>query len=446
MKKFVSLLLCILPLVCFGDDTNFLQTLFNAGNCTLIAGHAYTVSGALTATHTVNMNSASITTTLSSGPVIILSCGGSINGGTLKGTWNYLTPYNPGGGSGIKITCDNASVTFMTITQFSAYGIVCSSAVNGPTITNNNLNKIGYIAFSYIPNATKTGGIFNNNVVDRSMIPAANIHQPAIAIRGSNTVRTDTISGWTVSYNSVLMPLNPTDFSAECIDMWGAKNSTISNNTASGGSIGISSAFSSNVTTIRNKLTFQNQEGIEIHDNKNCSSNYDNANETAAQQGAVLLDGAVGCNHITLNNDTLTNPASSAVHAYFNTTYLYLNGCVLSSHHTGVDAQQSNFIFSTNTSIDCGSFSGTSGYYLDTSPGNLTIQGGSITHCTNAVFANYSNGTPAVVDNIYGYCVTLTGVTTQFGSAFSGGAHYGVNKGFITNCLIGVHVKAIILP
>ncbi|HXP51680.1 MAG TPA: MBG domain-containing protein, partial [Bacteroidia bacterium] len=108
-----------------------------------------------------------------------------------------------------------------------------------------------------------------------------------------------------------------------------------------------------------------------------------------------------------------------------------LNSCKITTSTYGVYMQQADTLVSNNCDINGNNSPGTIGYYIALAPGNITINGGAIRNCTCAVKA-YNTNTNAVVDNIVGTDVNLSGTVSQFCSFFTNGAHYGSNVRFIT--------------
>lgn len=415
------------------DDTAALQAQLDAGNLTLPAGHSnYTVTS-LTVNHTFDLNGNTIVSTATGGAVIRLnSKGATIKNGTIKGQWDYNTAYNTMGAYGIYIRSDSCTVYNMHITQFPAYGITCA-AVNKPYVTYCTIDKTGYIGFYYDPEAITVGGVFSNNLVDRSMLPASTVQQLAVGIRGStNTGKTST--GWDISNNTIRMPVNPTSWAAECIEIRNLVYGTCNNNSLHGGSIGLSVVRCSNFNSSFNKAVKGQLEGIEYASSFACTDNFSVADSSLSN--GILVDGYSvspsfpSSSYIYFNGDTVKHATDHAVEIAVNSSNIYMTGCVFSTSGKCVDIKSSTNIFSTNNKIDGGGGASTVGYNLDTAPSdllspvNLVVSGGSVTNCTYALFANHS-GTNAVVGGISFSGVNLAGTTNQQGSFFSHGAHYG---------------------
>lgn len=397
----------LVPVSGYADDTAALQALLTGGATSFPAGHTYNISGSLTVTHSLNLNGDIINNTSTAGATLkLMAAGITLTNGTLNGTWTSTMANNTSGTSGVGIYAANISVTNIKINNFPNYGIVTGGNYSGLVITGNTITNVGYVGFYYDSEGASTGGVFSNNTIDRSQIPPASVHQLAVGIRGSQTSGALT-TGWTISNNVIKMPSMPTDISAECMELKYMTNSTATNNTCIGGSISISNVRSTGLTISGNKLSGSELESIEFAD---CSTSASTGNTITVTAGdGILLDGAVGSNGIVLTNDIVSGATKACVHAYSGTQNLTITGCTLTTG-TGsqaVNLQKSNMVKISNTAFN-GNGAGSLAVMLDTCPGNLTINGGTISNFTKCVVA-ISNATSGLVTDY----VTMSGVTVN---------------------------------
>lgn len=440
------LLLLLLPLFARADDTAALNAALIAhagGTYTLSSGGTYTISSVLTvpANTDFKLNGSSITTTQTTGSAININAGGTVEGGVLTGTWNYATTLGSStGGTGIKVLGSNTTVTNMTIQGFQGYGFVCFVSAVNMSFTHNTVARTGYVAFLYDPEANLSANLtVSNNTFDRSMISPATIMQPAVVIRAANSITTDSLSGVTFSHNSVAMPVNPTGGSdqdaAEGIELRQVKASTVQANTLNHGTISISLVRCGEVIVTQNKCLNASQYGIENAYSHNITSSLNKI--TNAGRDGIIEDGwlSTAPTHFSHDlahvNDTITGSAASGIHLYIGTVRVVVSGCVITGSPKGINLQQADQLAISSTRIDGASIAGSSGIYVETSPGNIAIAAGSITNFANAVKA-YNTTSAAVVNNIVGNNVSLTGTPVQFASFFTNGAHYGTNVRFVT--------------
>lgn len=412
------------------DDTAALQALFNAGDCTLLPFHTYTVSAPLNVPHTVNMNNATIISTMTgaSQPVIKLTADGAgILNGTIQGPWDFTTAGNSSTGYyGIRVLANNCVISSISISQFSSYGIFCGP-YNNLTITHCNINKTGFIGFFYDSEANTTGGTFTYNTIDRSMISPTTILDATVDIRASTADTIYSISGWLIKGNTFKMPLSPSANSNEDMEIRWIKNSLVDSNVFSQGTIGCSVVRGSHVTVSRNKFDGQKFEAIEFADSHNCASKNNSIKNT--KDGFLLDGGVIFCKFDTLYRDTVRTASTGAVHTAANTKRIVIEGGDFTTVNKALNLQKTDSITLINTKIDGQGVSNTYGVFLDNSPGHITINSGSIVRCSYAVFA-YSTTTSQLVDNNIGTNVLLTTTPIQFGSTFSNGARYGANNHF----------------
>ena len=411
-----------------GDDTKTLQQLLNAGNVTLTAGKTYNITG-LWVPHSLNLNGASINminTNKWATAITLSAAGASISNGNLTGTWSNSTPGDPNGVMGIEAKANNCSVLHVNISSFASFGILVGP-YNNTSVTYCSIANTGYIGFYFdAETAITSGGTFSNNIVDRSMVPAAKILQPAVAIRGSTAISNITTSNWTISGNTLKMPVSPSNMSAECIEVRNMLSSTISNNTFSAGSIGCSSVTCSNITVSSNKLSGSTEEAIEFAD---CNTSVSQNNIiTSTRNVGELLDGDNGCNGITITNDVVSGTTKECIHAYLNTKNVTITGCALTAANgaMAINLQATSNVKIANTVFN-GNGVATEAVMLDTCPGNLTITGGSISNFKTCVIAIYNVKSGLTTNNITMSGVTVTGVARALASDVENGAILGSN-------------------
>jgi hypothetical protein len=420
------------PLYSYADDTAALQAQLTAGNVTLTAGKVYSVTG-LTVTHALNMNGATITmpSTVTTGAAIkLMAAGASITNGTITGAWDYTTASNPSGVIGVRILANSCSVTHITLSSFSGYGILIGP-YTAPVITNCNISKIGYIGVYYCPEASMAGGTFSNNVVDRSMISPTTVNQGAVQIRASTANAALSTTGWTITGNTIIMPSLPASTANECMEIRFMKSSTVSGNTFTAGSIGASIVGCSNISLTSNKFSGSSNEAIEFANSTNCTST---SNIVSSSLGvAVLLDGNTGCNGIQLVSDSYANTSSDCVHAIALTSNLTISGCTFAVTKgnramnlrgtSGVNIKNSTFNGLVN-----GVPGATQVVYLDTCPGNITLTGGVISNFTTCVVAIYSAQAGLVTNNVSVSGATITHVPKSITTLVSNGATVGTTN------------------
>lgn len=401
--------------------------MLNAGNVTLTRN--YFISGTELVTYILNCNHFTVFCSQPGAAFRIGSSGGMILNGQIQGTWNYATDApNAAGASGIVIVSSNTFVQNMTITQFPGYGINANGS--NITVTHNKITKVGYIGFFFDAESnTTTGNTFSNNTVDKSMLNPATAIQLAVGIRGSNNTPTNITRGWAINADTLKMPVHTTAATAG-IELRYASNCTISNLICTGATLGISDIESTHITVSHNHCSGQSQYGIEIGNNQfshTLANVMDGINGTG-----LIVDGASHTD--TLNNDTIRNTTLKAMLLNTGVHGILISGAYITHQTQGIYCQTTDSITIRNTRIDGGSHSGTVGVFVNGGTGNISIQRGGIVHNTYAVYAN--NSTPgAVVNNIIGVSVSLTGTSVQFGNSFSNGAHYGARVYFTSGAL-----------
>ena len=395
------------PLCSYADDTAALQAQLTAGPVTLTAGHVYSVTGNLTVTYNFNLNGATLNMTGTSGPVLrVRNPNITVSNGSIIGTWSPSTAYNPSGTTGISLYASNITVTKMTITNMSNYGIVAGGTYNGLVITYNTIKNVGYIGFYYDSESTTNGGTFSNNVVDNSALPAATVSALAVGIRGSQTSGTLT-NGWTIANNTIKMPVQPTNITAECMEVKYMTNSTLSNNVLVGGSIGESLVRTTGLTISGCNFSGQSLEAIEFADSHNGIAQ--NNVITSSYGVGELLDGAVGSMNIAITNDVISGTTRECIQAYTGCQTVSITNCNLTA--TGakaVNVQGASAITITNTNFK-GNGVGQLAVMLDCSPGNLVINGGTISNFTKAAIGISCTKAGLTTTGVNDMGVTLSG-------------------------------------
>lgn len=435
MKKVLIILLILVSAKVWADDTATIQNGVNAGNYLLPnIGRPYVVSAPITCTHSINLNGQTINSTQVTDAVFkITAANVAITNGNIFGSWDFTTAPNPtSGGYCIRVLANNFTADHLHIANFASYGILCGN-YNSPIISNNLIEKTGYIGFYYDSEGNNsTGGTVYNNTFDRSMLSPTSVTEADVEIRATVSAPLDTISNWTINQNIFKMPNLPSSSAAECIEVRHMTNSTISHNVLYNGSIGISIVGCARITANNNQTSAQKFEGIELADSHNCSIIANSIN--GSQNDGILLDGGAGCRNNTFTNDTVQNVLVSAIHEFIGTKLTTINGGVYSHRTKGLIIQQSDSTTLNRVTINGNSASGSDGIFLNNSPGNLWANNCSIIYNNCVVFA-YNTQTNASVDNIHFVNLISTGSLTNLCSNFSNGAHYGTNITFIHNTL-----------
>jgi hypothetical protein len=407
------------------DDTRALQALLNAGNVTLASGKVYNVTG-LNVIHLFNLNGATISMTGSYSQAIRMNASGAIvTNGNITGKWSSTAAANVNGASGIAIFADNASVSYVNVSSFPAYGI--TSGGNNTSITNCTIKNTGYIGFYFDAETKSTvGGTFSNNTVDRSMLPASTVTEGAVEIRASVANAAVNTSNWTISNNVIKMPSKPTKVNAECMEVRYMINSTVSNNTFIAGSIGCSVVRCTSVTVSANSLSGSNQEAIEFADSHTCTSQKNIISSSLGE--GIMIDGGVGSNGITISGETISGTKGDCIHAYNNTQNVTITGCTVTagSGNYMVNLQGTNTVKILN-SIFKGNNVANTAVVVDTCPGNISISGGSVSNCKSYVVSIYSAKAGLVTNNVTMSGTAVTGVPRALSSVLENGALLGSN-------------------
>jgi hypothetical protein len=400
------------------DNTAALQQLINAGNVVLPKGHApYTITS-LTLVHSLNLNGNTINC-ISQGSAINMSYPNvSCSNGTLAGISDLD---DPSGAAGIYMTANHDSVSHMYIHNFPAYGIVGGDG-NAPVVANSKISEIGYMGIFFdSENHNIFGGIIAADTVDQSMMSAATIAESAMNIRGSSTCAS---SQWSVHNNRLIMPYLPLNWNAECFELRYAPHSVVDQNICIGGSIGISVVRTNYAKTTNNVFTNQNIEALEYADSNH---GYMGSNNISSQVVGVLLDGANGCNADTLSNNVIWGCASYCMQFYFGTHAIFISGgsMTMSAPSNALYLQGAHGITLNNVSFVGGGI-GTVPIVFDTSAGNLTMNGGSISGFTQYTLYIYSL-VATTTNNIYLKGVTFSKTPKSIGKYLKNNATVGTN-------------------
>jgi hypothetical protein len=416
------------PMCSYADDTAALQALLNAGPVTLPAGHSYSVTG-LTVNYNLNLNGDVINMTAVTGTAIkLVKPSITLSNGTIQGTWSPTSASVTPAYTGIGIYGSGVTINNITVQNIQGYGMVCSGALNGLIITNNHIINTSYIGFYFdAENAATTGGVFSGNTVDRSQMPVANVHFIALGIRGSTSNGTIT-TGWTITNNVLKMPAGTStiDATAACMELRYITNSTVSGNTFIGGSMGASILKTTGMQVLSNKLSGQAFEAIEYGD---CNGLVSSNNVISSGLGVgTLLDGANGCNGINITNDNISGTKGDCIHAYSGTQNVSITGCTLitSTGAKAINLQKTNMVKILNTNLN-GNGVGSLAIMLDTCPGNLTINGGTISNFTNCVVGISNTTSGLVTDYVTMSSVGVSGVPHALSTYVANGGAIGTH-------------------
>lgn len=416
-----------IPQFSFADDTAAVQALITAGSAFPV-GKTYTVSSSLTVNKSVNFNGDVINYTATAGGCLLIQTAGVVvQNGTIQGTFSATATFTAGTGpSGIVIYADNVTVTKMTIQNITNYGIVVSGARAKPMITYDNIINTGYVGFYYDSEAATTGGSFSNNVVNRSLIPAATVHQPAVAIRGAVQGTATLTTGWTIANNTISMPLKPTDQSAACLEVRAGNACTVTGNVFNQSTIGTSLVRSTGTTVSNNKYTNVSLESIEVADSNGsiCSGNI----ITGGGLG-YIFDGFVGSNNTTITGDQITGTTLDCIQAVTGAQGIKIVNAVLAAP-TGAKALNltgTNGVTVTGATISGNGSAGQMAVFLTNCAGNLSISGATISNFTKCVVYISDTTSGLVTDNVVVSGNKVSGVSTPLGTYLMNGSKVGTN-------------------
>jgi hypothetical protein len=431
-RLFIFLTLIVLTNFVKADDTASLNAALAAGNVTLSGAHGpYNISGALLipAGHTLNGNSIPINSTQTTGSAIQLTgAGASATNVILVGPWNYATmASNPSGSIGIRILASGTTIYNCNISGYAAYGIFSGNFSN-LSITYNVIRNTGYIGFYFDAEANgSANNTFSNNTIDETAISPSTIAWQAAAIRGSTSAGFTT-SNWTISNNTFKMPVSPTNWNANGIELRYLVNSTYSNNLFQGGYIGLSVVRSTGCTGTRNRSFTAKSEGIEYASSNNCTELHSYV--TGSTGDGLLLDGysstTAACTNLTFKYDTAINVTNAPFHSYVNNSGITVVGCYFKTNGKGINLQNTSNVTIDSTKVDGGSHAGSSGVFIDNGPGTLTMHHDSLLNLSCQISV-YSTTLNQLIDYIRVYNTAHSGTSGQLCPTLSNGAHLGTN-------------------
>ena len=331
------------------DDTAAITsavTVATTGSVIFASRGIYVISTGLNLTYpvTIDLNGATIqfpaaVATTSISAFAVNSDNVTIKNGKILGTFNPATdtPAPGAGPIGINNNSSHANLTVdhITIEKVQSYGIVAFNGAN-PTFTNNTFLNTGYISLFCISSVSAiNGGLVDGNIFDRSGIPATNVTQDCVAIRGNSS--TALTSNWIFTNNKIIMPISPADPAAECIEVRYMINSTINNNVFITGSIGLSIVGCYNVTSSGNTC-FGSAIGMEIAGGSYnvLDSNVIDGNNIPGSMG-ILLDGADGAAAMynTLSSNNVSKVKTSCIQIYHTANYNSIMGGILTQTTPG---------------------------------------------------------------------------------------------------------------
>jgi parallel beta-helix repeat protein len=400
-KALLPLLLFILPLLCFGDDTAAIQSFIDGGGGTYPAG-TYSITQ-VRITNSVNFTGSTITGTGTGAMFVMNTAGKTLQGGTYVGLTNVVSS---GGSYCISMAAANTTVQFCTIHTFPAYAIVGGN-FSGQTITNNTISDIGYLGVSLVASSnTVTGLTVTNNTINRTL-QGVSVPQAALIVRA---VSPGVMSGATINGNTITMPVNPTSTAGECFEIRNVTGSTIKGNTFTNGTIGLSIVQGCTRTfTNHNTFSGQSLESVELGDSPQCS--LDTTTITSGHIG-FLFDGTTAnladtIQKANISGLTGTNPypievnihTSTPINDVFNNVTLSTTTQALYLHYANGFTMNNWNATGNNT---------TQAIFEDTAIGNLTINTCVFSGFTPKLIGAYSL-TTIVVNNIVGTGVTPTG-------------------------------------
>jgi parallel beta-helix repeat protein len=173
--------------------------------------------------------------------------------------------------------------------------------VSFPIIIGCKIINVGYIGiFLGSVNSDTRGGVVTNNLIDRSQIPSASVHQGCIRIRGNQNNDTTSV-GWIVNNNACYMPDSPTDSSSLCIAVRELSyNSIVANNYCQGGTIGVSLVGSSYTSVANNQCINNSILGLEVG-TSNHNTVTGNIIRGHAKSGGLTLDSTAMYNALAGN-------------------------------------------------------------------------------------------------------------------------------------------------
>lgn len=429
MKKLllISLFAFSLNFAAFADDTAHLDSLIAAGNTTLPTGHNYNISSTgLHLLHNLIVPAGdTMTYTSSTGHAINMATAGKkfICLGLLRGT-SDLT--NPSGNTAVYITADYDTVETSIIRKFTGYGILIGSC-NHHEILSNIISDIGYIPIFYqTTGANYNGGNIEYNVVDNSMYASTALTEAGIMTQSVDTAHR--VIGEVIQYNTIRMPVSPSNAAVECCEMRKCIFSQFKNNTCIGGTMGPSIVSSAWCSVMVNFCQGQSIQGIEISGSVRCFV-YTNRVSNQLNIG-IRVDGSstYGAYFNNLYANVITGCKNYAIEIDNYVNYTEITGGQITTGTNAINISQTTGVRLNNLTIT----STTSGKHcilLTNTAGDVSMLGGQINGFSN-VF-HITSSIASVTDNVYMSNVTLQntglGYTTYFSGGGSVGTHIKVN-------------------
>lgn len=401
------------------DDTATVQAAVSSGS--LPAHHApYHISSTINLTHRLNGNGDTVYYTPSTGNAFTFN--------TANVKLSNITIIGPsdaalsGGCTGLYLpSAAHDTIDHVRIKTFRGNGIVgvnCDYVV----FTNSKISDCNYSGAQFVPGMALHGGILSLDTIDRSMFARTLVSQACLLIRGASA--TLTYPNWTVNNNLLLAPYNPSDPAAteECFELRFCPYSRIYNNVIRKGTIGISVVASNYVKVTGNTIDSCNSEAIEFVSD-HC---YANANIINHQlRDGYLIDGPSGSHYDTLATMNVQNCAGNAIEIYKLSDNILITGGTITSPATAI------YIWGSHVTICSVNLTGTGSnakvaVSLDSSPGYVTMCGGTVTGFTNNAFHVYWNGL-GTTDYLEMVGVTLGSTPHGLGTLVTNGGKVGTH-------------------
>jgi hypothetical protein len=393
------------------DDTASLQASITAGDYNMPANHTYHISGNINITHNLKgSGNDTVYYTWPSGKAFTMNTAGKkVSNFVLIGP-NDATSTT--GANGIFVIADNCTVDLMKIRRWNGNGVLATSG-NNLVVTRSTIADCAYTCIFAVPNASLIGGTISLDTLDKSMYSPSFISQAALQIKKDAL---NAYGGWTVNNNLIKMPVNPTDpgNSEECMEIRNFPRSNIFNNTMVNGTIGISVVAGDYTKVNGNYCTGQKLEAIEFANSNHC---YSNANKLRKSvMFGYLLDGyggtgALGCHYDTLATLDIDSCTNHAVQIYTNDDNILLTSGTIKTKSVAVYMQKSSKVTICSVTM-IGTGGGANPVVLDTSPGYLTICGGSATGFSGSLMKVYNHNV-GTTDYLYTVGISPHVITTD---------------------------------
>lgn len=416
MKKLLFFLL--FPVFAHADDTALVQSYVASGN---LPTRTYNCSGTILLTHSLNLHGSIVNYTSLTGHAWNFTGNNlKIYNGTINGP---NATQNPSGALGIyNGSFAHDTVDNVTVTNFPNYGIIYINC-NYPVVTNCHISYIGYVGVYFNPSSSiSTGGVFENNTINRADQPPTTVSQPALLVRGvSDSLQ---ITYYSIHDNIFIMPVSPTSKAAECFEIRNTAHCKIYNNSFQNGSIGLSTAYSFYLTAYNNVMTGQNQEGLELGNTAN--SNAHNNRIFSQLNVGALLDGLAGdpTQFDTLKNNKIYGCGSFPVQLYQSQVHdIVIDGDTLTSKTNAIYVQSAYNVTIKNSQL-IGTSPAQYAVYSANSPGGIVMFCSTVTNFTNKSLYIYGS-TPVNTTGISFTNFVLSGTPNGYTSLLSGGATIG---------------------